>query len=188
MAQKKSMRLFAALLILPASVAAILWLAATRLGGSPQATTHTPEDDLGRQVYNTRCISCHQANGTGITGYFPPLDGTEWVSEEKGRLIRILLHGMTGPTTIQGVDYNGAMPSWGPVLSDAEIAAVLTYIRGSWSNQAPPVFETDVAAVRGLTSARNTPWKHDELQQVENLGVPGDSNTETDTTERGDGS
>ncbi|MDX1740464.1 MAG: cytochrome c, partial [Rhodothermales bacterium] len=103
------MRLLAALLILPASVAAILWLAASQFGGSQATPDAAGEDDPGRQVYMTRCISCHQANGKGITGYFPPLDGTEWVAEESGRLIRIILHGMTGPTTVQGVDYNGAM-------------------------------------------------------------------------------
>ncbi len=175
------MRLFAALLILPASVAAILWLAAAQFGGSQATPDASAEDDLGRKIYMTRCISCHQANGRGITGYFPPLDGTEWVAEEKGRLIRIVLHGMTGPTSVQGVDYNGAMPAWGPVLSDAEVAGVLTYIRSTWGNDFPPVAESDVAAVRAFTAGRSEPWTHAELMVAPNMTVPGEEASESDS-------
>ena len=120
------MRLLAAIIILPSSVAAILWFAASQFGGTRGVDGTETAEDLGRRVYMTRCASCHQADGAGLSRYFPPLDGTEWVAEEKGRLIRIVLHGMTGPTTVGGVEYNGAMPAWGPVLSDAEVAAVVT--------------------------------------------------------------
>ena len=177
------MRLLAALLVLPASVAAVLWFAAAQFGGSQSIRDAGVDDDPGREVYMTRCISCHQANGKGIEGYFPPLDGTEWVIEEKGRLIRIVLHGMTGPTTVQGVAYNGAMPAWGAVLSDAEVAGVLTYVRSTWTNEAPPVSEADVAAVRAITADRTTPWTHDELTQEQNLTVPNAEEADSDDEE-----
>jgi mono/diheme cytochrome c family protein len=181
------MRLIAAMLILPASVAALLWLAASEFGGSQATADASAEDDPGRKIYMTRCISCHQANGKGITGYFPPLDGTEWVAEEKGRLIRIVLQGMTGRTTVQGVDYNGAMPAWGPVLTDAEVAGVLTYIRSTWSNDFSPVTESDVTAVRALTAGRTKPWTHAELMSATNRTTPGaeDSESNTDTDPEG---
>ncbi|NNE48385.1 MAG: cytochrome c [Rhodothermales bacterium] len=166
------MRLLSALLILPASVAAILWLAATQFGGSSVTSPQPDNGNDGQQIYMTRCVSCHQAEGRGISGYFPPLDGTQWVLEEEGRLIRIVLHGLTGPTTVQGVAYNGAMPAWGTVLSDSEIADVLSYIRNAWSNEAPEVKQADVAAVRALTVDRATPWTHAELELAENWSIP----------------
>jgi mono/diheme cytochrome c family protein len=117
-------------------------------------------------------MACHQANGKGIPGTFPPLDGTEWVRAEKGRLIRIVLHGMMGPATVQGVRYNGAMPPWGTFLNDEEAAAVLTYVRTAWSNRADAVTPQEVAAVRAATKDRKNPWTHAELSRPENAVIP----------------
>jgi mono/diheme cytochrome c family protein len=126
----------------------------------------------GRTIYTTRCMACHQANGKGIPGTFPPLDGTEWVRAEKGRLVRIVLHGMMGPATVQGVRYNGAMPPWGAFLNDEEAAAVLTYVRTAWSNRADVVTPQEVAAVRAATKDRKNPWTHAELSRPENAVIP----------------
>ena len=127
----------------------------------------------GERIYMTRCMSCHQTDGKGIAGVFPPLDGTEWVKGDKGRLIRIVLQGLTGETTVQDVVYSGAMPPWQSFLNDEEIAAVLTYVRSAWNNDASAVTEQEVAAVRKATADRTDAWTEEELEKEENLGIPG---------------
>ena len=111
----------------------------------------------GGQIYQANCAACHQATGAGVPGVFPPLDGAEWVVGDAGVLSQILLHGMSGPITVKGNTYNGMMPGFGQ-LSDAELAAVLTHIRGAWSNQADPIHAEFIAEQRARTSDRTTPF------------------------------
>ena len=92
---------------------------------------------------------------------------------DKGRLIRIVLQGLIGETTVQDVVYSGAMPPWQSFLNDEEIAAVLTYIRGTWNNNASTVTEQEVAGVRKATEGRTDAWTEEELEKKENQGVPG---------------
>lgn len=140
---------------------------------SPQRALAYSSDPDGKKIYESRCMSCHQTNGQGISGVFPPLDGTDWVVGDKGRVVRIVLHGMMGEATIQGKVYSGAMPPWGTFLDDAEVAAVVTYIRSSWSNEASAVTAKEVAQVRAATKDRKTPWTEAELNKAANLGIPG---------------
>ncbi len=135
--------------------------------------TQTAPSNDGEQIYMMRCMSCHQTDGKGIAGVFPPLVGTEWVEGDKGRLIRIVLDGLIGETTVQDIVYSGAMPPWKTFLNDEEIAAVLTYIRGAWDNKASAVTTQEVAAVRKATEDRKDGWTEEELGQKENLGIPG---------------
>src|SRR5699024_5559329 len=88
----------------------------------------------GEQIYQEQCATCHQQNGQGVSGIYPPLRGTEWVTGDKGRLIRIILQGIGGPIEVKGNSYNGIMPAWKDILSDNEVAAVATYLRSSWGN------------------------------------------------------
>jgi hypothetical protein len=99
--------------------------------------------------------------------------GTSWV-ENKGQIIRILLHGMQGEVEVQGEVYNGNMPAWGSVLDDREIAAVITHVRQSWDNDYGEVTADEVAAVRTATEGRAQPWSAPELQQDANQTVPAD--------------
>ena len=139
---------------------------------TPDALQRERADD-GEKIYLSRCMSCHQVDGTGIPGVFPPLDGTDWVVGDKGRLIRIILDGMMGEAEIQGVVYSGAMPPWKTFMNDEEIAAVLTYIRSAWSNEGSAVTPQEVAAVREATKDRTTSWTAEELSQEANQGIPG---------------
>lgn len=111
----------------------------------------------GKQVFTAQCVACHQATGKGLPGVFPPLDGSEWVTGDARTLANILLHGVTGELEVGGVTYNGAMPAF-QQLGDAELAAVASYIRSSWSNQAdalqPALFEQERKA-----SDRTTPFE-----------------------------
>jgi mono/diheme cytochrome c family protein len=136
---------------------------------SAGAATGTPD---GRQVYQ-KCAVCHQATGQGIASAFPPLAGSEWATTANAALpIRIVLHGLQGPVTVKNQRFNGAMPAYGTgqPLSDAEVAAVLTYIRSAWGNKASAVTDADVAKERSATASRTTPWTANDLAPL--LGTP----------------
>ena len=103
---------------------------------------------LGEQVYGNKCSACHQLTGQGLPGVFPPLKGSTVVTAaDPTEHIRTVLRGLAGKA-INGVAYGAAMPAFADQLSDEEIAAVLSYERNSWGNQAPPVKPEDVVARR----------------------------------------
>lgn len=129
------------------------------LQGAAPAVAGTAVD--GAAVFASRCVACHQANGAGLPGVFPPLAGSEWVTGKETTLIALVLHGAGGPLTVKGSTYNGAMPAFGAQLADAELAAVLTHVRSQWGNGATPVTADTVAAVRKETAARSEPFKGD---------------------------
>jgi mono/diheme cytochrome c family protein len=124
----------------------------------------------GRVVYGNVCSGCHQGSGMGAAGQFPPLVGSEWVLDEgPNRIIRIVLHGLQGPITVAGKPYNGAMVGFGPVLSDDDIAAVLTYIKNSkeWGQETGEMVTPEqVKAVREATAGRSNPWTGPEILAV----------------------
>lgn len=100
----------------------------------------------GAKAYTT-CLPCHQANGEGLPGAFPPLAGSEWVNGPAENLIRIQLRGLMGPIKVKGAQYNSVMPP-NAAMSDEDIAAVLTYIRSNFGNNAPTVTPEQVKALR----------------------------------------
>lgn len=115
----------------------------------------------GAAVFASRCAACHQANGAGLPGVFPPLAGSEWVTGDEATLLAILLHGVNGPLTVNGVVFNGSMPAFGKQSSDEEIAAVATFIRSQWGNTAGPVAPAAVITMRQETSERAEPFNGD---------------------------
>jgi mono/diheme cytochrome c family protein len=122
----------------------------------------------GQRVFTTYCSVCHQVTGQGLPGQFPPLAGSEWVAAPSpNRIIRLVLDGIQGPIVVKGQNFNGAMPPWRELLTDTDIAAVLTYVRGNknWGNSAAPVTPEQVKAIRDKVAAR-TAWSPDELLQV----------------------
>lgn len=125
---------------------------------------------LGRRLYTRNCAVCHLQNGGGLEGQFPPLAGSEWVLMEDWRgdnhLVKIVLQGMHGPVTVRGKSYNNSMVPWGQVMNDEQVAMVLTYIRQSWGNQAPPISAEFVAGIRARTRLRTEPWTEQELQAI----------------------
>lgn len=101
----------------------------------------------GKALFEKNCSSCHQANGKGLPGAFPPLAGNkDETAKDPSPVIKIVLNGLNTPKTIEGKQYGGGMPAWKGVLSNADIAAVLTYVRSSWGNKAAPVTEKEVVA------------------------------------------
>ena len=124
--------------------------------------------DLGKRVFTNTCMACHQANGQGVPGAFPPLAGSEWLAGSEERIIRIVLQGLHGPITVAGKDFNSAMASLGGVLKDEQIANALTYVRSEWGNSAPEVKPETVARIRAETAGRTAPWTPEELLKVGN--------------------
>ena len=100
----------------------------------------------GKSVYAQNCLTCHMADGLGVDGMNPPLAKTDYVLGDKTRLTNVLLNGLQG-VDIGGEQYHGVMPAQA-TLSDAQIAAVLTYVRNSFGNKASAVSAAEVKAVR----------------------------------------
>ena len=113
---------------------------------NPPAAKLDPVMARGEGVYYANCVACHLPAGTGLEGAFPPLAGSDFL-DDRDRVIATVLYGNEGPITVNGVRYNGVMPGFA-YLSDDEIAAVVTYVFGSWGNDLPGVAAGDVAAVR----------------------------------------
>jgi cytochrome c5 len=111
----------------------------------------------GAQLFTTHCAACHQPTGQGLPGVFPPLDGSEWVGAQGRVIANILLHGVTGPLTVKGQSFSGAMPSFAR-LGDAELAALASHVRGAWSNKAAPVDAVLFERERKAGAERSTPF------------------------------
>ena len=97
----------------------------------------------------------------------PTLVGSDWVKHE-ARAIRIALDGVSGPIKVKGKEYKNlpVMPGHRPLLDDAKIADVLTYVRNSWGNKHAPVQASKVKQIREATKERKIPYTADELLKV----------------------
>jgi mono/diheme cytochrome c family protein len=141
-------------------------------GGAAVAAPAADPIEVGRKLYNNAaCNTCHQPNGQGLPGAFPPLAGSEWVTGSEERVIRIVLHGLVGPIKVKGADYNSAMPAFGRVAgsgynwTDDKVAAVLTYVRQEWGNQAGPISTEKVAEIRAK-EGDHKPWAAADLEKL----------------------
>lgn len=101
----------------------------------------------GELVYGAICTTCHQADGKGLPGSFPPLAGSGGFYGDPQNHAKIVVHGLSGAITVQGAAFNGAMPAQAQ-LTDYDVAAVTTFERLSWGNNDGIVLPADVAAVR----------------------------------------
>ena len=108
------------------------------------------------------CSACHQLNGQGLEGIAPPLAGTRWPSESEDRLARIVLHGLRGPITVAGKEYNLEMPAMG-FFDDKDIAAILTYIRDTWGKPSQPATPKTISLIRVQNRDRADSWTIEEL-------------------------
>ena len=100
----------------------------------------------GKQTYATVCIACHQAEGQGIVQAFPPLAKSDYLNADAKKSISTVVHGMTGPVTVNGAAYNSIMPQLG--LTDEVIANVLTFVYSQWGNNGTGVTPDMVKEVR----------------------------------------
>jgi mono/diheme cytochrome c family protein len=121
----------------------------------------------GKSVYESVCGICHGSDGAGKPGQAPALAGSEWVTAKGfNRLARIPLAGIAGAIQVGGKDWNLNMAAMGAALPDEDVAAVLTYIRTSWGNQAAAVTSDDVKKVRAAIGKSPQPYTGAQLQAL----------------------
>ncbi|TXH14900.1 MAG: nitrite reductase, copper-containing [Gammaproteobacteria bacterium] len=105
----------------------------------------------GKTLYNGTCSVCHQDNGQGLPGVFPPLAGSDWIAGHSAEeMIAVVLNGLSGPVKVNGEDYNSVMPPMSQ-LTDDEVANILTFVRQEMNSGASSVNKKDVAKVRAST-------------------------------------
>jgi mono/diheme cytochrome c family protein/glucose/arabinose dehydrogenase/lysophospholipase L1-like esterase len=126
---------------------------------------------LGKEIYAREgfCGTCHQMDGGGLSAsQFPPLRGTPWVTGSPERLIKVVLKGLLGPIEVAGREYPGQVPMtpYEGMLNDSEIAAVLTYVRNSFGNQASPISPELVRQVREEVKDKEGFWDPSELLKI----------------------
>ena len=130
--------------------------------------------ELGGMVFfrDAHCATCHQEDGQGMKqgefNLYPPLVQSAWVTGSEERLIKLTLHGLYGEIVVNGEKYGPLtgtppMTAFGALLDDEELAAVLTYVRNSWGNEAAPVKAETVKKVRAATSDRSVFWDPADL-------------------------
>jgi len=121
----------------------------------------------GKQVYEQVCGLCHGNDGLGKPGQAPPLAGSEWVNA-KGiqRLAHIPLSGLNGSLQVEGKDWNMSMAPMGAALSDADLAAVLSYIRSSWGNKGDAVTADQIKAVRASIGSHPVPMGGEQMMKM----------------------
>lgn len=107
----------------------------------------------GKNVFESNCLACHQANGEGIPNAFPPLAKSDYLNADHNRAISVLLHGRSGPITVNGKNYDSVMPAI--ALNSGQIANVLTYVLNSFGNNGGQVTPAQVDKQRKLAPVAN---------------------------------
>jgi nitrite reductase (NO-forming)/hydroxylamine reductase len=127
------------------------------------ATGVDAQAKAGETVYQAVCLACHQADGKGLPGAFPPLAGSDYLLGDKDRAIGVVVRGLEGEVVVNGVKYNSVMPAM-TQLTDREIADALTYAINSWGNAGGPVSVSQVAAIRAQVArepkSASSPTQH----------------------------
>ena len=103
--------------------------------------------DAGKALFAGTCSTCHQPEGQGMEGVFPPLAKSDYIAADPKRVASVILHGLVGPVTVNGKDYNSNMPPMSQ-LTDDEVANISTYVLNSWGNPGGRVTKDEAAAIR----------------------------------------
>ena len=131
-------------------------------GPPPVSVPPPPLDEGGGELFQSYCAACHQYDGQAV-GEAPPLDNSPWVTGPEDRLIKIVLHGVRGEMEIQSKTYNREMPGFGQILSDADAAYLLTFVRTSFGPPSGPISADAVSQVRAANEDRTDYWSVEEL-------------------------
>jgi mono/diheme cytochrome c family protein/glucose/arabinose dehydrogenase len=145
----------------------IVWGESAKPPAPPRALTAAEHKqfDLGKILYTATCGACHQANGLGEEGKAPPLLDSPFLVGPADRAIGIVLHGVTGPITVHGRQYNMSMPALQGFHSE-QIAAILTYTRREWDHHADPITPEQVDRLKAAEKKREAPWTEAELLKL----------------------
>ncbi|WDE95527.1 c-type cytochrome [Lentisphaera profundi] len=124
----------------------------------------------GKELFfgHANCFGCHGPDAEGLPNMGPPLVKSEWVNGSQERLIKVMLHGLYGPITVNKKKYNTPMPMPGlganPMFKDKDIAGIATYIRNHFGNKSGAISEKTIQKVRMATKKQSTPYPVSELQ------------------------
>lgn len=122
---------------------------------------------VGKALFSSNCITCHQVTGQGVEGQYPPLAGSEVVlGNATNHLIAIVLKGLQGPVQIEGKAFNNSMQAWEGQYTDQQLASILTYVRSDWGNNAPPITADMVKQMRDQFKDRKEQWTWPEVQKI----------------------
>lgn len=142
--------------------------------GSAAAAAQAAAPVDAQQVFDANCAACHQQNGEGHPGAFPPLAGhaPSLYRADRSYPVDVLLYGLQGPITVKGKDYNNAMPGWSQ-LSDAQLAAVANYVMQAWGNDAALGADYRPYTAKDFTDARATTMSGADVHALRaKLGLP----------------
>jgi mono/diheme cytochrome c family protein len=144
-------------------------------GGPAEQVAELTPAEKGAKIYSANCATCHQANGIGVAGQYPPLAGSDIVNGGSRRHVMIVLKGLQGPVTVKGQRYGSAvMQPWEKTLTDEKIADVVTYERSAWGNKGSPVTAEGVAALRKELAGRAESYTEPDILAVPaEADVPG---------------
>jgi len=118
--------------------------------------------DPGKSKFGAYCSGCH-VNDAVTSGPAPTLEKSSWVTGPEGRTIRIVLHGVGGPIEVVGKTYDLTMPGFAPVLTDAEIASLVSYVRSRFGGVNTPISAATVGEIRAANQGRHEYWTVAEL-------------------------
>jgi mono/diheme cytochrome c family protein len=118
--------------------------------------------DPGKSNFDTYCSGCHVDDAV-TSGTAPTLEGSTWVTGPASRTIRIVLHGVGGPIEVVGKTHDLTMPGFAPILTDAEIASVVSYIRSRFGGVNTPISAATVGQIRAANQGRREYWTVAEL-------------------------
>ena len=136
--------------------------------GDHRRQVRLPQAEPGQIQFQSYCAACHQYDGQRM-GDAPALAGSQWVAGPASRLIRIVLHGVRGPMVVDGKTYDREMPGFGRILSDADIASVLSFVRRRFGAPSEPITPMAVSRVRAANQTRTDYWSTEELLHKEEL-------------------
>jgi mono/diheme cytochrome c family protein len=145
-------------------------------GGGPGGVTEAPltPHDRGKKIFSANCQTCHQANGEGVPGQYPPLAGSEFTNGGSRRMAMIVLKGLQGPVKVKGQQFGSAvMQPWDKTLTDQKIADVMTYERSEWGNHASPVTAEQVAALRKELASHPESYSEQDILAAPDEDIPG---------------
>ncbi len=119
-----------------------------------QAGEITVEQQIaaGKALFAGTCSTCHQADGRGLAGVFPPLERSDWIAKDRNRVATVILQGLSGKITVNGQDYDSVMPPMNQ-LTDDEVANISTYVLNSWGNPGGRFTKAEAAALRKATTS-----------------------------------
>ena len=130
--------------------------------GAPRRQSRVRDGEPGMIQFQSYCAACHQYDGQGA-GDAPPLDHSPWVTGPDERLIKIVLHGVRGRMQISGIAYDREMPGFGPILSDTDVAGLLSFVRRRFAGPSQPITPEAVGRVRSAHRLRTDYWTVEEL-------------------------